>query len=36
MAKWILNSSDYIDLNKFDLKIESLNNIFDGKKVLYW
>ena len=27
-----MNSSDYIDLNKFDLQIESLNNIFDGKK----
>ena len=32
MEKWILNSSDFLDLNKFDLKIESLNSIFDGKK----
>ena len=28
------DASNDIDLNAFDLKIEFLNNIFDGKKVL--
>ena len=28
------NASSDIDLNAFDLKIEFLNNIFDGKKII--